>query len=257
MRFELLGPLRVSTDDGAPVTITRARQRGLLAVLLLYANQPLSAGRLSESQREGETGCSGSALRTHIWQLRRRSSALAQRLHTAPGGYLIRVGPGELDLDRFREHTEKGREALRLGDHRTVVAELTAACALWRGPELADLPRTPAMAAAVSRLMDERLIVDEHLTTARLALGDHRELLGELRERVQVDPLAERSWEQLVLALYRSGRQAEALDSLVRARTTLADKYGIDPGPGLRELHMRILAGDPALELKRPVPTPG
>lgn len=253
MRFNLLGPLRVTTDDGASVTITRARQRSLLTVLLLYANQPLSAGRLSESQREGETGCSGSALRTHIWQLRRCGCALAEHLHTVPGGYLIRVGPGELDLDQFRAHTERGRQALRMGDHETVVTELTAARALWRSPALADLPRTPAMAAAVSRLMDERLIVDEHLTTARLALGDHRELLGELRERVQVDPLAERSWEQLALALYRCGRQAEALDSLMRARTTLADRYGVDPGPGLRELQMRILAGDPELELKQTV----
>jgi DNA-binding SARP family transcriptional activator len=249
VRFELLGPLRLTMDDGTPVVITRGRQRGLLAVLLLYANEPLPAGRLSEFLCEGEVGCSGSALRTHIWQLRRCSSVLAQHLHTVPGGYLIRAEPGKIDLYRFREHSKKGRDALRVGDNRTAVEELTAACALWRGPALADLPRTLAMAATVDRLKDERLIVDEHLTTARLALGDHRELLGELRERVRTDPLAERSWEQLALALYRSGRQAEALDSLTRARTTLADLYGIDPGAGLRELYMRILAGDPALEL--------
>jgi DNA-binding SARP family transcriptional activator len=253
VRFELLGPLRVTTDEGVSIRVTRARQRSLLTVLLLYANQPLSAGQLSESQRDGETSCSGSALRTHIWQLRRCDPALAERLRTVPGGYLVRVAPHELDLYRFRAHTDKGRQALRMGDHQTVVTELTAARALWRSPELADLRQTPAMAAAASRLMDERLIVDEHLTTARLALGDHRELLGELRERVAVDPLAERSWEQLALALYRSGRQAEALDSLMRARTTLADQYGVDPGPGLRELHMRILAGDPALELRQTV----
>lgn len=237
--------------------ITRARQRGMLAVLLLYANRPLSAGQLSESQREGESGCSGSALRTHIWQLRRCDHELTEHLHTVPGGYLIRVSPGELDLDDFRSHTERGRQALRVGDHAAAVAELTAARALWRSPELADLPRTPAMAAAVSRLTDERLIVDEHLTTARLALGEHRELLGELRERVGVDPLAERSWEQLALALYRSGRQAEALDALMSARSMLADRYGVDPGPGLRDLHMRILAGDPDLELRQPVSAHG
>jgi len=89
MRFELLGPLRVTTDDGLPVTISRARQRGLLAVLLLYANRPLSAGQLSESQRDGETGCSGSALRTHIWQLRQCDKALGAHLHTVPSGLPI------------------------------------------------------------------------------------------------------------------------------------------------------------------------
>jgi DNA-binding SARP family transcriptional activator len=248
VQFEVLGPLQVFDDNMAEVRISRPRQRSLLAVLLLYANQPLSSGRLAEALCEGETGRSGSVLRTHILQLR-RYPVLTDRVRTVPGGYLMVVEPGELDLDQFRGLTEKGRWAVRNGDHRVAIDLLTRAFQLWREPVLADIPRTLAMAQAANRLIDERRIAGEYLVTSRLAVGDHRELLGELRERVQANPLDERAWEQLMLALYRCGRQAEALDAFVQVRAILADEYGIDPGAGLRQLHLQILAGDPALNL--------
>ena len=167
----------------------------------------------------------------------------ASRLRTHPSGYLISVQPGELDLDEFRDFASSGRKALDDGDPQTAAARLSQALGLWREPPLADLPAI----AARERLLDQRKEARDALNDARLALGQHRQVLAELRGVVAADPLHEHAWAQLIIALYRSGARAEALGAFGRLRVTLISSHGIDPGPELQDLHRRVLADDPAL----------
>jgi len=249
MQFKVLGPLKVIGDDGEHLQISRGRQRGLLAVMLLRANEPLSPGRLADAQYDGAAGRSGSALRTDIWQLRRGYPPLAHRLRTVSGGYLIEVRPGESDVDQFHALADQGQRALHDAEYRPAADLLGEACSVWRDPAIADIPATLAMVHARDRLLDERQVACEYLATARMALGHHRELLGELRERVLRWPLAEAGWEQLMLALYRCGRRSEALGTFTQARKILVTEYGIDLGARLRCLQKQILVGDPVLDL--------
>jgi DNA-binding SARP family transcriptional activator len=250
MIFELLGPLRVTADDGQLIPIHPPQLRGLLTVLLLNANSPVPAGRLSDSLRETEQRLSGSALRTQIMRLR-RALAPASRLHTVQGGYLFEAQPGEIDLDQFRAVSEQGRKALAEGDHETAAKLLSQACELWRAPALPDLPMTTEMTQEADRLLDERRLTTELLTDALLALGHHREVLSDLRARTTADPLNECSCGQFMLALYRSGRKAEAFNAYTRLRKILADEYGVDPGKDLQQLYERILNDDATLPVPR------
>ena len=168
---------------------------------------------------------------------------MPRRLRTHPAGYLISVRPGELDLDEFHDLASRGRDALDRGDARAAAALLTQSLSLWREPPLADLPALPAR----ERLLDQRKETQDALNDARLALGEHRQVLAELRGVVAADPLHEHAWAQLIIALYRSGARAEALGAFGRLRVTLISAHGIDPGPELQDLHRRVLADDPAL----------
>jgi DNA-binding SARP family transcriptional activator len=249
MRFRVLGPLSVSDDHGTLLRVPQARQRALLCVLLLHANEWVDATRLAGLLWGADVPGSGAgALRTHIWALR-RVLAPARRLHQSGHGYRLEVNPGELDLEEFRQLAAEAQRALAEGNLPRSAPLFSRALRLWREPTLADIPRTRVMQAAARRLLDEHQAASEALTEVRLALGQHRELIPWLRAQATADPAQERRWEHLMLALYRCGRRAEALAAFAQVRRALADEYGIDPGPELTRLQQMVLADDPALSL--------
>jgi DNA-binding SARP family transcriptional activator len=245
MRFSVLGRLKVVGDDGAKLRIAQPRQRALLAVLLLHANEEISASRLTELLWEsGGTAVAPGALRTQIWALRKLLGP-AQRLHTgAYRGYRLEVRPGELDVVQFRQLAGKGRDALESGDLPDATRLLSQARDLWSEPPLADVPATLAMGPVAQRLLDERAVARELLNQARLGLGEHAHLIPELRESTAADPANERLWEQLMLALHGAGRSADALAAYQQARAAMQAELGLEPGHRLQQLHRRILAGD-------------
>ncbi len=167
---------------------------------------------------------------------------------------MLRVEPGELDVDRFRGLVERGREQLAAGDANNAASTLRSALAVWRGAPLADFSYEPFAQPAITELEESRLAALEERFEADLALGAHRELVGELAAAVERNPLRERPRAQLMLALYRCGRQAEALDIYQECRRTLAEELGLDPGPRLQELELGILGRDSSLDL--PASTP-
>jgi len=251
MRFLVLGPLRVSDDYDALLPVPQARQRELLCIMLLHANEPVGSADLTRLLWGADVPDSGAgALRTHIWALRRTLHP-AKRLHKSGHGYRLHVLPGELDVAEFRLLAGQGQQAMDEGDPGRAARLLSRASRMWREPALADIPPTSAMRATTRRLLDERQAASETLTEARLALGQHRELVPELRAQTAADPAQERRWEHLILALYRCGRRAEALAAITQARQVLADGYGLDPGPELARLQRMVLADDPALKEAR------
>lgn len=247
MRFRILGPLIVSDDDGAELLVPQQMQRSLLCALLLHQNQVIRASRLAGLLWGADIPGSGpGALRTHVWAVR-RLLAPAKRLHKGAHGYRLEVGHGELDLDNFRELAELGIRGLAENDPHGAAQSLSQALRLWREPPLADIPATPGLRALTRRLLDEHQVASEVLTEARLLLGQSSDLVPELRARAAANPAHERVWGQLMLALYRCGRRAEALAAFTDARAVLAGQYGIEPGPVLQRLQRQILADDPAL----------
>jgi predicted ATPase/class 3 adenylate cyclase len=175
-------------------------------------------------------------------------------LLTRPPGYLLRVGPGELDVERFEGLRERGRQALAAGAPQQAAALLRQALDLWQGPALADLALEPLAYGHIVRLEEQRLVCLEERIEADLAEGRHQDLVGELEALVAAHPFRERLRAHLMLALYRSGRQAEALDLYRATRATLAEELGIDPAPALQDLHRAILSQDPALGWVPPAP---
>ena len=244
MEFRILGPLEVFEERG-PVRLLGRKQRALLALLLLRANEVVSSDRLIDELWGHKPPRSGStALRVLVSQLR-RSLGSNDILTTRSPGYVLRVGPDEVDLTRFTRLVGEADGAEPL----TAAARLRDALDLWRGPPLADFTYAPFAQAAIARLEELRLVALERRIDADLALGRHDELVPELRSLVQEHPFRERLHGQLVLALYRSGRQAEALDAYRRARRRLVDELGLEPSPVLQELERAILRQDPALAL--------
>jgi len=243
MRFSILGPLEVSDDEGRPIAVTRRLHRSALALLLFTAGEPCSSSRLISGLWGDEPPLSPDvSLRSCVYGIRKILPD-SQRLVTRPSGYLIAVAPGELDLDDFLDFARRGRDALDRGEPRTATALLRQAVSLWREPPLADLPEVPARQG----ILDQRKETRDALNDARLAIGEHRQVLAELRSVVAADPVHEHAWAQLITALYRSGARAEALAAFGRLRFTLISGHGIDPGPELQDLHRRILADDPTL----------
>src|SRR5262249_55720241 len=171
------------------------------------------------------------------------------RLVTRPPGYRLEVAPEELDLARFEEHVERARAAGGRGEDAVAASELRTALALWRGAPLADLAFEPFAQTAAMRLEELRLDALEARVEADLDIGRASELVGELSVLVREQPFRERLRASLMLALYRSGRQADALDAYREARRVLVDELGIDPGPRLSELEVAILRHDPALDV--------
>ena len=251
MEFRLLGPLEV-TDDGRSIAIASGKQRSLLADLLLNANRAVPVTQLVDDlwgERVPETAVK--ALQVYVSKLRK---ALPEgRLATRGSGYMLVVADGELDVELAERLAREGRAALASGDPAHASAVLSQALALWRGPALAELdePFAPAEAA---RLEEVRLGLLEERIDADLALGRHAVLVPELDALAAGHPLRERLREQLMLALYRSGRQAEALDAYQSFRQKLDDELGIEPSQHLRELERRILQQDPALAPQPPSP---
>lgn len=225
----------------------------------MRANEVVSDDRLIDELWGGDPPDSGgAALRVRVSQLRR---ALAEGAPSAQGpelarqaqGYVLRVDPQALDARRFERLLAEGTEALRNGAAEQAAPALESALALWRGPALAEFTEQPTVAAEAARLDELRLAAREETVAARLALGHHAELVGELEALIARDPLRERPRGQLMLALYRSGRQADALNAYREARRTLVDELGIEPSRALRELERGILGQEAALESPAPV----
>src|SRR4051812_26127373 len=263
MDFRILGPLEAS-DEGQVLALGGTKQRAVLALLLLHPNERLSAERLiDELWGEHAPPAAAKSLQMHVGRLRRALGAAGpdvtsrdSLLQTLPGGYRIRLKPGELDLERFERCAADGRRALAAGDPHTAARRLSAALAEWRGPALADLSGEPFAQLEIARLQELRLGAIEDHVEARLAVGEHAELVAELERLVAEEPFRERPRGQLMLALYRSGRQAEALAAYRDARTVLVDELGLEPGRPLQELEAAMLNQDPALDWRPPAAAP-
>ena len=235
MEFRILGPLEV-LEDGHSVKLGGPKQRALLAVLLLHANRVVSTDGLFEALWGDQLpDAAPKALQVYVSRLRKTLGS--ERIVTASSGYRVVVEPGELDLERFQTLVAAGKFDQALG--------------LWRGDALADVAHEPFAEPEIARLEDLRLACLEQRIEADLASGDHAALVGELEQLVHVHPLRERLRAQLMLALYRSGRQADALGAYQDAYIALDEQLGIEPSKGLRELHKAILNQDPALEPAR------
>jgi WD40 repeat protein/DNA-binding SARP family transcriptional activator len=259
VQFRILGPLEVLNDHGRPLVLGGAKQRALLAVLLLHAGQVVSADRLiDELWGEDPPETARSVLQVYVANLRKvlepaRSKRTASSLlKTQPPGYLLDLDGHALDLDRFEVIVGEGRAALAAGQASEAASLLGGALGLWRGPGLGDVALLGRGQGAVAQLEERRLAALEDRIEADLALARHRELVGELETLVAEHPLRERLWGQLMLALYRSGRQADALAAFQRARDKLVEELGIEPGAELRELEARVLAQDPRLAAPHP-----
>ncbi len=260
VEFRILGPLEISRD-GKPVEPGGKKQRALLAILLLNANEVVSSDRLIEELwGESAPETAPKALQVHVSQLRKelepeRSAGDPGRLLiTRSPGYMLVLEPEQLDLNRFDRLARDGREALGAGDPERAAELLREALSLWRGPALADLAYEEFAQTEIARLGELRLAALEDRVDADLECGRHPDVLGDLEGLVAAEPLRERPRGQLMLALYRSGRQADALDAYRSARDALVSELGIEPGKELQRLHQAILDQDPELDLaRRPV----
>ena len=255
MEFRLLGPLEV-LHDGAEVPIRGARQRELLALLLLHAGQVVSSDRLMDALwGESQPAAGATALRVRVSQLRKALGPGGGRLLTRAPGYALVVEGGELDLQRFERALDRAAAALA-DDPAAAVDHADTALSLWRGAPLADIAYSSYAQAAIARLEELRAAALELRVEAELALGRHAQVVRELQQLVAEHPLRERLWGQLMLALYRDGRQADALAAYRAARERLVEEIGIEPGPALRALESAILAQDaslaPGVEETRP-----
>ena len=251
-RFGVLGPLQVTDILGSPVPLGGRRTRELLGVLLLHPVQTVTTERLVDCLW-GETATEGAftTLRTYVGQARRLLAAVGAGdvLVTRSGGYALLVDPSEVDAEVFERLVHRGQEALALGDAGSARASLAAALELWRGDVLADLGM-PAYAEAFSaRLQERRADAWEALMDSELALGRHREVVATLKSLVTTYPYRERFTVQLVLGLYRCGRQGDALAAYTATRDRLAEDLGLDPSPELRDLESAVLRQDPLLAL--------
>jgi DNA-binding SARP family transcriptional activator len=245
VKFAILGPLEVRHEE-RPLVVQRAQQRVLLLALLVSSNEVVSTDHLIEAiWGEDPPATAPTALHGHIYQLRKLLPA--DRLITRAPGYLLRVEPGELDTQQFDDLRAKARRALDAGRSDEAVEQLRQALALWRGAPLADATYRPFAETEIRRLEELRAETIEERIHAELSLGLDAELVGELETLVRAEPFRERRRAQLMLALYRAGRQADALQVYQEGHRQLVDELGITPGPELQELQQRILAQDPAL----------
>ncbi|AXB47604.1 BTAD domain-containing putative transcriptional regulator [Amycolatopsis albispora] len=249
MRFGVLGPLEVWTADQRPVRVPEAKVRALLADLLAHRGRPVSVDRLVDDlwgtrPPANPTG----ALQTKVSQLRRAledgEAGGRELVVSGPSGYTLLAEPADVDHSRFEQLLEQARQA---ADPRAKAAQLAEALALWRGAAFADFADADFLAPVIQRLDEQRLVALEEQAEARLELGEHSELAGELTDLVARHPLRERLRRAHLLALYRAGRQSEALAGYTELRQRLADELGLDPSPELAELYQSMLRQDPAL----------
>ena len=254
--YRILGSLE-AVRDGRQLALGGAKPRALLALLLLNANRVVSTDELIEALwPEKAPGKPQTAIQGYVSDLRkllepeRKPDRPFATIATEPIGYRIAVGRDALDLFRFEDLLRDGREALVAGRAREASPVLEEALALWHGPPLADFRYEPWAQAEIGRLEELRLAAVEERVEADLALGRHTELVGELESLVASHPLRERLRAGLMLALYRSGRQSEALNAYQDARRVLVEEFGIDPSRDLQELERQMLRQDSALDLE-------
>ena len=247
MHFGILGPLEVADEGGRELPLGGHTQRSVLAILLLHANEVVSRDRLIEQLWSGRPPASAAtSLHAHISRLR-RALREDRRILTTGGGYLIRVANGELDRERFERMVEAGGAAISAGDWELASETLREALSLWRGPPLSDFQYDSFTQAEIARLEELRVAAVEQRIEAELALGREAQALGDLERLVREHPYRERLHGQLMLALYRTGRQADALAAYQAARRTLVEELGLEPSAELRELEQDILRHDPSL----------
>jgi len=249
IEFRILGPLEVSAD-GRVLQLGSHKQRAMLGLLLVHANETVARDRLIEELwAEAAPATVESALNVYLSRLRRllESAGAGGVLGRQAHGYRLQVEPGQLDANRFEWLVGEGREALAAGKAALAAERLRQALALWRGPALADLQSERFAITAGARLEEARVSALEQRLEADLALGIDRELIGELETLVVEHPYRERVRAQLMLALYRSGRQAEALDAYQQARRAL-DELGIEPSAALQQLQRAVLRQDETLQ---------
>jgi DNA-binding SARP family transcriptional activator/WD40 repeat protein len=257
MRIAVLGPLEVLTDDGTPVPVPGAKERLLLAVLAAGAPDVVSADRLMDTLwADAQPITARKSLQAHLVRL--RSSLEPGRPRGSTGRYVVRRGAGyalsldraSIDALRMPDLAARGRAQLTTGHAAEAERELRAALGLWRGQPYADWPDAAFAETERRRLAGVRAGAVESLLQAELAMGRHADVLPELERLVAEEPLNEGWWRLLLLALYRAGRQADALVAARRARALLSDELGADPGPALRQMEAAILDQDPALDLR-------
>ena len=261
IEFRLLGQVE-AWRAGALVELGGRKQRAVLASLLLRAGRVVSLDQLIDDLWPDRPPARAAAtVQVFVSNLRRAlepdrpRGAPASVLVTAAPGYLLAVEPGVVDAHEFARLAEEGRAALEGGDPERAAQLLRCAADLWRGPALGNLPDAPFTRAEVARLDELRLGAAEDRIDAELALGRHTALVAELEQRVRQHPLRERLRAQLMVALYRCGRQADALATYRLGRRVLRDELGLDPGPRLAELERAVLSHDPELEWTPTTPT--
>ncbi|PRY46128.1 AfsR/SARP family transcriptional regulator [Umezawaea tangerina] len=248
LEFRLLGPLQV-VIDGELIPVRAGRQRSLLVSLLLKAGSAVSVDELAEHVWGADPPARArGTLQTYVMRLRQVLGPQVP-IRTAPDGYLIDVDEKTIDLVRFGGLAEQGEQERALGNLAAASGLFTTALALWRGPALLDVPSEILHRDEVPRLGERRLHVVERRVEVDLDLGRHADLVPELSRLTAEHSLRERLWAQLMLALYRSGRQADALAAYHRVRDQLAEELGIDPGDELRRVHQQVLVGAPELQL--------
>jgi len=247
VEFRILGPLEASRH-GQPLELGAGKQRALLVLLLLRAGEIVSTDRLIDALW-GERPPPSALNSVHIYVSQLRKALGNGRLETHGRGYLLALEPEQLDLGRFERLLGDGRELLASGDADRAAGALRAALGLWRGPPLSDVAFEPFAQAEIARLDELRLAALEERIEADLARGRHAELVPELEGLVREHPLRERLRAQLMLALFRSGRQSEALDAYQQARRLLSTELGLEPGRRLRELEAAILRQDAQLHV--------
>jgi len=247
LEFRILGPLEV-TGDGGPLRLGGPRQRATLAILLLNANRVVPVERLADDLYAGAPPV------TAVTQVQRQISELrkalgsASSIETRAPGYVLKLAPEQLDLTRFEQQAEAASRALGLGQSELAAEHFRGSLALWRGTPLADIADEPFAAAAIGRLEEIRVAALGQRIEADLELGRDAELVAELEQLVAEHPFRELFRSQLMLALYRAGRQADALEVYRGTRQMLADEFGIEPTTALRDLERAILLQDPSVE---------
>jgi DNA-binding SARP family transcriptional activator len=254
MQFQILGPLEVRRQ-GRQVAVGAAKQRALLAILLVHANELVSSDRLIDELWPQPPETAANTLQVYVGKLRkalepgRARGAPAEVLITRAPGYMLRVEAGQLDADRFERLLAEGGRAREAGEAQLAAEALREALGQWRGDALADFVYEPFAQGEIARLEELRTVALEERLEVDLALGRHAAIVGELEALVRKHPLRERLRGQLMLALYRDGRQAEALEVYRDARRALTEELGIVPGPELQRLEGGILRQEAELEL--------
>ena len=262
MRFRVLGTLEVRSDGDLPVRLGATKQRILLAVLLLHANRPVDSAALIDALWPRRPPRSAAvALRTYVSALRQLLK-LARRselpwLATVPGGYQLHCAPSDLDLLAFGDLAAQGHQAMADGQLVLATERFRQALGLWRGRPFEDVPLESGLGAELIRLDEGRLSAYEALVESQLSLGHHEDVLPELQTLVAAQPLRERLWSQWMLALYRSGRRAEALRAYGDLRRHLVRELGVEPTPPVQTLHRQILTDDPELAPLNAIERPG
>ena len=246
MEYRILGPFE-ALDGERQLPLGGAKQRAVLALLLLHANETLTRDVIvDELWGENPPPTAAKVLQNCVSALRKELPA--DTIRTVGGAYCVAIEPGELDRDRFERLLGEGRVALEAGDHADASDRLRQALALWHGTPLSDFAYERFAQDEISRLEELHVSALEDRIEAELALGHHDELVAELEGLVNRHPLRENLRAQLMVALYRGGRQAEALEAYRDARRVLLSELGIEPGRRLRELEHAILAQDPGLD---------